>query len=182
MEKAIKDMSLDELWKLFPIVLKEHNPQWQKWADDEIASLSSLLAAYCPVIHHIGSTAIPVIYAKPIVDILVELPKSVNRETVKNTMEDNGYICMSESDRRLSFNKGYTPRGYAEKVFHIHINQLGDNDEVFFRDYLNANPEIAKEYETLKIKLLSLYKNDRDAYTEAKSEFVKHINSLRYLF
>ena len=90
-------------------------------------------------------------------------------------MECGGYICMAESDNRISFNKGYTPAGYAEKVFHIHFHKTGDNDEILFRDYLIAHPEVAKEYEILKLSLLPKYKNDRDGYTEAKSEFVLQI-------
>lgn len=80
---------------------------------------------------------------------------------------------MSVSDSRMSFNKGYTPAGYADKVFHIHFHRAGDNDEICFRDYLIAYPEVAKEYEILKLSLLPKYRNDRDAYTEAKSEFVR---------
>lgn len=93
-------------------------------------------------------------------------------------MEAAGYICMSVSDTRMSFNKGYTPDGYAEKVFHIHIHPLGDNDELFFRDYLLTHPETAREYEALKLSLLPRYRNNRDGYTDAKSEFVGRITAL----
>ena len=80
---------------------------------------------------------------------------------------------MSESDSRISFNKGYTPAGYADKVFHIHFHRIGDNDEILFRDFLIAHPEVAEEYEKLKLSLLPKYKNDRDGYTEAKTKFVR---------
>lgn len=52
---------------------------------------------------------------------------------------------------------------------------MGDNDEIAFRNYLNSNPDVAKEYEKLKLSLLPKYRNDRDGYTESKSEFVKGI-------
>ncbi len=57
-------MSLEELWKLFPIILSPHNPEWKRWADNEIQSLSILLADFTPTINHIGSTAVPGIMAK----------------------------------------------------------------------------------------------------------------------
>ncbi|MCM1020585.1 MAG: GrpB family protein [Muribaculum sp.] len=69
----LKNMKFEELWELFLITLMPHNPEWMVWAKDEIQSLSELLTAFTPIINHIGSTAIPVIMAKPIVDILVEI-------------------------------------------------------------------------------------------------------------
>lgn len=175
MGRTLKDMTLEELWQLFPIVLTPHQPQWKDWARDEIESLTALLSAYCPVITHIGSTAIPDIQAKPIIDILVEINPDADRLRIKEKMEAAGYICMSVSETRMSFNKGYTPAGYADKVFHIHFHSAGDNDEIRFRDYLTVHPEIAKEYEILKLSLLPKYRNDRDAYTEAKTAFVRKV-------
>lgn len=174
-QKTLKDMTLEELWELFPIVLTPHNHQWSVWAKEEIRLLSALLAKYNPVINHIGSTAIPNIQAKPIIDILVEISPDIKWQEIKGMLELNGYICMSESDSQISFNKGYTPEGYAERVFHIHFHRTGDNDEIHFRDYLIAHPETAKDYEHLKLSLLPKYKNDRDGYTEAKTEFVKRV-------
>lgn len=166
-------MTLAELWELFPIVLAAYNPDWSEWANEEIINLSALLKDYCPIINHIGSTAIPNIQAKPIIDILVEFNPDIDWVRIKEKMGTAGYICMSISDSRMSFNKGYTLAGYAEKVFHIHFHRIGDNDEIRFRDYLIAHPEVAKEYEKLKLSLLPKYRNDRDGYTEAKSEFVR---------
>ena len=59
MNKPLKDMSLAELWQLFPIVLAPWSPLWEVWAKEEIQNLSALLAEYSPIISHIGSTAIP---------------------------------------------------------------------------------------------------------------------------
>ncbi|MCI9607515.1 MAG: GrpB family protein [Muribaculaceae bacterium] len=171
----LKDMSLEELWELFPISLSPHNPEWEEWADNEIRSLSTLLAHYAPTINHIGSTAVSGIMAKPIVDILVEISGDSNWVEMKNILEKSGYICMSESVKRMSFNKGYTPAGYDDKVFHIHIHATGDNDEICLRDFLRQNPSIAKEYETLKLGLLPKYRNNRDGYTEAKSDFINKV-------
>ena len=164
-------MTLEELWEVFPIVLTPHNPQWSYWAEEEMRLLSSLLAKYNPTINHIGSTAIPDIQAKPIVDILVEISPGVQWQAIKEILELNGYICMSEAETRMSFNKGYTPAGYADRVFHIHFHRIGDNDEILFRDYMIEHPEAAKEYEAMKLSLLPKYKNDRDGYTEAKTAF-----------
>lgn len=168
-------MTLEELWQLFPIVLTPHQPQWMGWAEEEIECLSALLLEYCPIISHIGSTAIPDIQAKPIIDILVEISPNIDWSRIQTEMEAAGYTCMSVSDSRMSFNKGYTPAGYADKVFHIHFHRIGDNDEILFRDYLIAHPEVAKGYEKLKLSLLPKYRNDRNGYTEAKTAFVRSV-------
>ncbi len=179
MGKSLSDMTLEELWVLFPIELVPHKGHWAQWAADEIGLLSKLLSDFQPHINHIGSTAIPGIHAKPIVDILVEMPEGADWNEARKILESSGYICMSVSDGRMSFNKGYTPEGYAEKVYHIHLHPCGDNDEIFFRDYLRAHPESAKEYESLKQSLLSICRNNRDAYTEAITLFVKTIMTRR---
>ena len=178
MAKELKDMTLEELWELFPIVLSSHDPLWAEWVKEEISILTTLLSDFDKTITHIGSTAIPGIMAKPIVDILVEIPAETNKEDIIKIMEAAGYICMSVSDNRMSFNKGYTPNGYSEKVFHIHFHNIGDNDEIFFRDYLIANPDVAKGYERLKLSLLPKFKHNRDGYTQAKTTFVNRITAL----
>ena len=78
-----------------------------------------------------------------------------------------------EPEYRLDLCKGYTPLGFAEKVFHLHIRPLGDWDEPYFCEYLNQHPEKAQEYAELKRKLQTQFKHDRDAYTEAKGEFIR---------
>lgn len=175
MPRQLSEMTLEELWKLFPISLVPHDDQWEVTAREEMVSLDGLFPEGGLRISHIGSTAIPGICAKPIMDLLVEVPDEITFDEVKTRMESAGYICMSRSGQRMSFNKGYTPQGYAEKVFHIHFRRPGDNDEILFRDYLIAHPLKAREYETLKKSLLPRYRNDRDAYTGAKSEFVRSI-------
>ena len=166
-------MSLEELWQLFPIFLTEHKDYWKDWFEEEHKRLESLLSNNQIVrISHIGSTTVDTIWAKPIIDILVEIPKEANMEEMKEILVYNGYICMSQKEDRMSFNRGYTENGFAEKVFHLHLRYVGDNDELYFRDYLIDYPDIAKEYEKMKLGLWKKYKHNRDGYTNAKSEFV----------
>ncbi len=95
-------------------------------------------------------------------------------KTVADVIERGGFILMSSEPKRVSFNKGYTIDGFADKIYHIHLRYLGDNNELYFRDYLNEYPEVAKEYENLKLFLWKKYEHDRDAYTNAKTDFVQH--------
>ncbi len=174
MGKRLSEMTLEELWILFPIKLTEHNADWKRQYEEKAAFLEKKLSSYNIVrISHIGSTAVNNIWAKPIVDILVEIASDENMAAVAGTIADGGFIKMSESEDRISFNFGYTENGFAPEVYHLHLRYAGDNDELYFRDYLNDNPGIAKEYEQLKLKLWHQYEHNRDAYTEAKTEFVK---------
>lgn len=125
-----------------------------------------------------GSTAIKGIWAKPIVDILIVVNTAEQMQNVFRALQDNGYLLMSKSSGRISFNKGYTPNGFADRVFHLHIRLADDIDEVYFRDYLNAHFEVAKEYEQLKMLLWRKYEHNRDAYTEAKTDFVKKYTAI----
>lgn len=165
-------MSLEELWQLFPIFLTEHQDCWKTWYDEEEQMLKSALPSSARI-SHIGSTAIPSIWAKPIIDILVEIPEESDLIGYKALITGCGYICMSQGENRLCFNKCYTENGFAERVFHLHLRYAGDNSELYFRDYLNEFPDAAKEYEKLKLSLWKQYEHDRDAYTNAKAEIVK---------
>lgn len=174
MSKKLSEVSLEELWALFPIRLTEHNDEWEKQYQEMSAYLKEQLSA-CNIVRisHIGSTAIKRIWAKPIVDILIEIAQNENISLAAQIIEHSGFTKMSESDERISFNRGYTDNGFAEKVYHLHLCYEKDNDELYFRDYLNDNPNIAKEYEQLKLSLWRQYEHNRDAYTKAKTMFVK---------
>ena len=174
MQKELSEMSLEELWELFPIFLVAHDDKWNIFYD-EIESFLKNILSECPVerISHIGSTAISGIWAKDIVDVLIEISKDSDIQNTAKVIEKNGFIRMSTEAGWISFNRGYTKDGFADKVFHVHLRYTGDNDELYFRDYLNEHTQIAREYEEVKLKLWKMFEHNRDAYTDAKTEFVK---------
>jgi len=179
--KSLTEMSLEELWELFPISLAEPSETWAKQYQRIEAVLTGALENVCGLrVSHIGSTAIAGIMAKDIVDVLVEVDAAEPLPAVAESLEALGFIRMSEScygssesSSRISMNLGYTTKGYADEVFHIHLRYKGDNDELYFRDYLNDHPDVAHEYEALKLELCKRYKHDRDAYTDGKAGFVR---------
>lgn len=174
--KNLKEMTLEELWELFPIILKEHRAEYADWYEEEQQNLTKLLAEFeIQRINHIGSTSVEGLIAKPIVDILLELPEGYDLEKVTALLQKAGWILMIKDKEKqtLDLNKGYTPAGFAEKVYHLHVRALGDWDELYFRDYLQKYPEAAWQYEELKLSLKEKYEHNRDAYTDAKTEFVE---------
>lgn len=176
MKKKLSEMSLEELWELFPIILREYNPCYKEWYESEKDNiLSCINSEDIYRINHIGSTVVTGLVAKPTVDILLELNIECHISQLITTLKDNGWTLMSSESkpkRKLSFNKGYTPNGFAERVYHLHVRYLDNWNELYFRDYLIEHSEIADEYGKLKISLWEKYEHNRDGYTEAKSDFI----------
>ena len=97
--KQLNEMSLEELWQLFPIILKEHNPDYSIWYSEEKENLVHLLTPLgMRRINHIGSTSVERLIAKPIVDILAEFPLDYNIDTIAGLLLDNGWLVMAQDD------------------------------------------------------------------------------------
>nr|WP_246579288.1 GrpB family protein [Alkaliphilus flagellatus] len=175
-------MSLEELWKLFPVILKEHNPIWKDWYLQEKKLLMSAIGSQnIERINHIGSTAVNALIAKPTIDILLEITEDSDLKFLVSVIEENGYIFEKQPQKpapHMMFVKGYKENGFAEKVFHLNVRYLGDWDELYFRDYLRLYADIAQEYGELKISLKGKYEHDRDGYTEAKTEFISKYTTI----
>ena len=109
MSKPLSEMTLEELWELFPIFLTGHQDCWAQWYAEEAGILREILGPGV-ILSHVGSTAIEGIWAKPIIDILIEAEGPALAEAA-DTLKKAGYICMADSGIRVDFNKGYTPEG-----------------------------------------------------------------------
>lgn len=126
MKKQLSEMSLEELWNLFPIFLVPHKERWKKQYEEMETMLRETFSQHDIRISHIGSTAIDNIYAKDIVDILMEEDNSTDLRDIAREAENIGFIRMSERKKRISLNYGYTPDGFADKVYHLHLRYKGD--------------------------------------------------------
>lgn len=182
MDKTLSQMSNDELWQLFPIILTEYNSKWPEYYEQEKLFLTGLIGTENIVrINHIGSTAIPGIYAKPTIDILLEIKECTDLDRLIKLLEESGYIYSPQPNNpapHMMFMKGYTPEGFKGQAFHLHIRYPGDWNELYFRDYLRLHPEEASEYSELKSCLKKQFEHNRDAYTQGKSEFIKRITEM----
>ena len=174
MNRDLSEMTLQELWALFPIFLVPHDDRWAtQYAEIESRIADALRGLPVDRISHIGSTAIPGIWSKNIVDALVEIPADSDITAAADALKGSGFTRMSEAARRVSFNRGYTKDGFADRVFHVHLRYAGDNDELYFRDYLIEHPPVAREYEAMKLRLWKRYAHNRNAYTDAKTDFIR---------
>ncbi len=100
MGKKLSEMTLEELWQLFPIYLKEHQSCWKEWYSEEERLLKNVLPS-TGRISHIGSTAVSSLWAKPIIDILVAVSKERDLLDYKDLIINAGYICMSQSENEM---------------------------------------------------------------------------------
>lgn len=175
--KPLNDMTNEELWQLFPILLQPHDPAWMDWFLEEKARLEGTLEAEKIYrISHVGSTSVPGLVAKPTVDILLEIAPDYDLCALTSQLEAAGYLVNERKDSpppHLMGMKGYTPAGFAQRVFHLHVRHPGDWPELYFRDYLTHHPAVAAEYAALKADLKEHFEHDRDAYTDAKGGFVR---------
>lgn len=178
MNKELSDMTLEELWKLFPIILKNHNADYKKWYAEEKQNIQKAVGeGVIERINHIGSSAVTGLISKPTIDILLEIKDHTEIKKVEGLLVEDGWLLMSAAETpylNYVFNKGYTKEGFAEKVYHLHIRYLGDWSELYFKDYLIDHVEAANEYGKLKLELGETYKNNRDGYTKAKTKFVEY--------
>jgi len=176
-------MNKEELGKLYPIIIVPYDLNWTSIFKNEKDIIVKILGPEIALrVEHIGSTAVPNLSAKPTIDILVEIPEETSiKDLIINNMTRNNYIHMKEQENHLMFVKGYSPTGLEEISFHIHMGTKEQDflwERMYFRDYLRKNLSVANEYERLKIKLAQTYKQDREAYTESKTDFIKKITNL----
>ena len=182
MNNPLQKMTNEELWVLFPIILSEHRAEWTKFYEQEKDTIISALGTKnISRINHIGSTSVPGLIAKPTIDILLEIPTDADIPSLTAALISAGYICNTQPNNpapHLMFMKGYTPQGFRGQAVHLHVRFPGDWDELYFRDYLRSHPKTAKSYGKLKQNLQLRYEHDRDAYTEAKTDFIQEATRL----
>jgi len=158
-----------------------YRAEWPTLADSEIALLKSILPARKIIdIQHVGSTAIPGMPAKPIIDIQIAVDSLEDVKSIAIAeLEKLDYVYWDKNpdSTRLFFAKGMPPYG-EKRTHHVHIVEPASHhwrDKIAFRDYLRTHPNTAKEYENLKIQLAKEHQYDREKYTDAKKEFITKI-------
>lgn len=160
------------------VIVVPYDPQWAELYElerDEIQAAfqaSDLSAEF----HHIGSTSVPGLAAKPIVDMMIVVASAEDAIRAITPIVHKGYTCFGEEQipGRIYFHRhSYNP-------FHLHLYVRGNPEaqrHQFFCAYLRKYPETAQAYAALKEGLAEKFHNDRPAYTEAKTEFIRGIDA-----
>jgi GrpB-like predicted nucleotidyltransferase (UPF0157 family) len=157
------------------VELYDHDILWEENACKIIKLLKSIFDNNAIDIQHIGSTAIKTIKAKPIIDIVVGINDFNLLEDIMYELNNNGIIYRpnNDADEHKLFVIGDFEKD--TRTHHIHVvkyNNTEWNNQLNFRDYLNNNHEEAKKYERLKIELMEMHKDNREAYTKSKEEYL----------
>jgi GrpB-like predicted nucleotidyltransferase (UPF0157 family) len=157
------------------VVIADYDPAWAELFETEKTCLIKAAGGAILEAHHAGSTAVPGLAAKPIVDIVVELSRPLNAAEIA-AVEALGYEYRGEQG--ISGRQYFSHRVAPSVHVHCYVNGHPDIERMLtFRDYLRSHPDTAAAYETLKRRLAVCHRFDRVAYTEAKTEFVRSIDA-----
>jgi GrpB-like predicted nucleotidyltransferase (UPF0157 family) len=157
-----------------------YDPNWPKVFINEEEFLKSKFPEIIKRIEHFGSTAIPGLSAKPIVDMLIEVTSlKETKKQIVPVLKSFGYdyFWRPEIDKPPMYAWFIKRNSKGTRTHHLHMVKANSKlwDRLYFRDYLKEHPKIAEQYGTLKIELSMKFLNDREAYTKAKTEFVLYI-------
>ena len=158
------------------VEIAEYSPDWPLVFEREAAAILEACSPWVTEVHHVGSTSVPGLAAKPILDMMpIAAGPAEGLEAVPR-MTALGYLYDGES--------GIPGRFYFDRVVdgrtvaHVHMLPVGHPDarkHLVFRDHLRTHPDTAREYERLKRELASKYRDDRRTYTDSKADFISAI-------
>ena len=159
------------------VALSAHDPAWAPAFELERARLHALLPGVFLAIEHIGSTAVPGLVAKPVIDLLAAVDSLDGVDVLIDRLCENGYTTSREFNATLADRKWLMRWRDGRRTHHLHIVVRGGtpwHDRLAFRDALRRDPALADRYATLKTELALKHPANREAYTEAKAAFVRN--------
>ena len=159
-----------------PIRVVPYDPSWRARFEREVPGLERLLGtSITGGIHHVGSTAVPGLAAKPVIDILVGID---DLDRARENIEPLAGLAYRYAPYRVDEMLWFCKPDPARRTHHLHLVPTGSYRfvaELAFRDHLRAHPEVAHRYAALKRELASRFSHDREAYTQAKAPFIRDV-------
>jgi GrpB-like predicted nucleotidyltransferase (UPF0157 family) len=158
-----------------PIAIQDYDPLWPQRFETLQSRIDAVLAGSITAIEHVGSTAVPGLAAKPIIDIDVLLTSAADLPLVISKLASLGY--QHRGDLGIPSREAFRapPDDFPHHLYVCSPGSLEYRRHVAFRDYLRTHPRDASAYADLKRKLANQFAPDREAYTQAKSEFVAEV-------
>jgi len=160
------------------VIVVEYNKEWPKLFDKEQDLLWKTLSETVVCIEHIGSTSVPGLAAKPVIDIMIGLRNFAEADGLVPKVVDLGYIYIRKYEDVMPYRRFFQKMQNGKYTHHIHMVEINHEfweRHLLFRDYLRKNPKTAGEYALLKKKLAKRQWKDTNDYTDAKTQFIKGI-------
>lgn len=181
MNKNIKNKTIDEIIKTYPLENQEYDILWEKiyTEEEEIFLEEKNEGRFKDIlrISHIGNTSIKEMIGKPVIEILLEIRNNTDINNLITEIENLGYIINIDDnfiEPNLIGYKGYDEIEKNNYVIHLYIRYLKKWDEHYFRDHLNRNEISKNNYIKLKLELKDKYKDNIEEYNLAKDSFIKN--------
>ena len=162
-----------------PVLIQEYDPAWPDTFSKLAAAAKAALGSLAVTVEHIGSTAVPGLAAKPVIDLDVVLASPADLPEAIRLLATIGYL--HEGDLGVAGREAFRPPA-GEPRHHLYVLTAGAEElgrHVSFRNALRASEDLRNEYAALKRSLANAYKDDRSAYTEAKTNFISSIVGTR---
>jgi GrpB-like predicted nucleotidyltransferase (UPF0157 family) len=157
-----------------PVILEEYDSSWPEKFEEEKEHLKGIAGKWLyGSIEHVGSTAIPGMVAKPVIDVMFGVKSLNESKPAIETLINSGYKYWPYKSEVMHW---FCKPSDAFRTHHLHLIPYESplwKERIKFRDILRSNYKVAKEYLTLKEDLASKYKNDREAYTDLKWPFIQ---------
>ncbi len=165
-----------------PIAIVDYDPRWPRFYDEEKTNILRVIGPMVVGIEHTGSTAVPGLAAKPIIDILVGVQHLSDATWCIQPLRTLRYEYVQELEKlipeRRYFRKGNVQGMEQGSTHHLHMVEAGGDfweRQLLFRDYLRAHPEEARRYADLKKTLAARFSSDRERYTSSKADYIQEI-------
>lgn len=158
-----------------PVIIQDYDPLWPQLFERLRLRLAGVLEGVAGAIEHVGSTSVPGLAAKPIIDIDVLLMSSSDLPRAIARLASIGYV--HRGDLGITGREAFRAP-LEEAPHHLYVCPPGNTaymEHISFRDYLRSHQNDAEAYAELKRNIAGKFKNDREAYNGAKSEFVRRI-------
>jgi GrpB-like predicted nucleotidyltransferase (UPF0157 family) len=163
---------------VIPIEVVPYDPRWPALFESSRREIDAAIGGFITSIEHIGSTAVPGLAAKPVIDILIGVRSLADAPLFLPPLASLGYTYIPEHEDVFPERRYLHCIVDGRHTHHLHIVEPGSEFyrvQILFRDYLRAHPHAAAEYAALKVRLAQQYQFNREAYTESKSDFIQNI-------
>ena len=161
-----------------PITLVSYEPEWVDTYEKERGEIRNAAGEHIEAIEHIGSTSIPGLAAKPVIDIMAGVETLGDADRCIEPLQTLGWIYAPEFEESVPHRRYFRKTDSEDHTHHLHMVEITSDwwdRHILFRDYLREHSEVAHAYEDLKRELAERHRWDIDEYTGAKTDFIQDV-------